>query len=75
MALSSLMLPVVANFDLLIVPARLEVAGFSIPDSLPCARHAQKETLLLPMFPDITPEQVERVCGAVRDFYEEDATL
>ena len=32
-ALSSLMLPVVANFDLLIVPARLEVAGFSIPDA------------------------------------------
>lgn len=57
------------------IEAALAFAGFSIPDSLPCARHAQKETLLLPMFPDITPEQVERVCGAVRDFYEEDATL
>ncbi len=32
-ALSSLMLPVVANLDLLIVPARLEAAGFSVPDA------------------------------------------
>lgn len=32
-SLSSLMLPVVANLDLLIVPQRLEVAGFSVGES------------------------------------------
>lgn len=32
-SLSSLMLPVVANLDLLIVPQRLEVAGFSVSES------------------------------------------
>lgn len=32
-SLSSLMLPVVANLDLLIVPARLEVAGFNVSEA------------------------------------------
>ena len=32
-SLSSLMLPVVANLDLLIVPQRLEAAGFSVGES------------------------------------------
>ncbi len=32
-SLSSLMLPVVANLDLLIVPARLETAGFSVSEA------------------------------------------
>ena len=57
------------------IEAALAFDGFSIPPTLPCARQAQQETLLLPMFPNITPEQVERVCETVRDFYEEDATL
>lgn len=32
-SLSSLMLPIVANLDLLIVPARLEIAGFNISEA------------------------------------------
>lgn len=32
-SMSSLMLPVVANLDLVIVPWRLEVAGFSVPEA------------------------------------------
>lgn len=35
-------------------------------------RQALRDTLSLPMFPELTEEQVRRVCDAVRSFYEEE---
>lgn len=45
------------------------------PDDYPEAERAAKEVLSIPMFPEITPQQVERVCDAIRAFYEADATV
>ncbi len=45
------------------------------PDDYPEAERAAKEVLSIPMFPEITPRQVERVCDAIRAFYEADATI
>ena len=38
------------------------------PGTFPVAEAAAQQVLSLPMFPEITPEQQERVAGAVRDF-------
>jgi len=43
--------------------------GFKAED-YPQAEKAAKEVLSIPMFPEITQEQVGRVCDAIRDFYE-----
>ena len=43
--------------------------GFKAED-YPEAEKAAKEVLSIPMFPEITQEQVERVCEAIREFYE-----
>lgn len=43
--------------------------GFKAED-YPQAEKAAKEVLSIPMFPEITQEQVNRVCDAIRDFYE-----
>lgn len=43
--------------------------GFKAED-YPQAEKAAKEVLSIPMFPEITEEQVNRVCDAIRDFYE-----
>lgn len=37
--------------------------------SLPAAEAAAKESLALPVYPELAPEQLERVVGAIRDFY------
>lgn len=44
--------------------------GFKAED-YPQAEKAAKEVLSIPMFPEITKEQVARVCDAIREFYEE----
>lgn len=44
--------------------------GFKTED-YPQAEKAAKEVLSIPMFPEITEEQVARVCDAIREFYEE----
>ena len=44
--------------------------GFKAED-YPQAEKAAKEVLSIPMFPEITKEQVTRVCDAIREFYEE----
>ena len=44
--------------------------GFKTED-YPQAEKAAKEVLSIPMFPEITQEQVTRVCDAIREFYEE----
>jgi len=36
----------------------------------PAAEKAAREVLSLPMFPEITPDQIAEVCKAVRSFYE-----
>ena len=41
----------------------------------PEAEKAAKEVLSIPMFPEITEEQVRRVCETIRAFYEKDATI
>lgn len=38
------------------------------PEEFPSAYHAQSRVLSLPMFPEITPAQIEVVAQAVRDF-------
>ncbi len=43
--------------------------GFKAED-YPQAEKAAKEVLSIPMFPEITEEQVSRVCDAIREFYE-----
>lgn len=43
--------------------------GFKAED-YPQAEKAAKEVLSIPMFPEITEEQVNRVCDAIREFYE-----
>ena len=44
--------------------------GFK-PEDYPQAEKAAQEVLSIPMFPEITEEQVGRVCDAIRAFYEE----
>lgn len=43
--------------------------GFKATD-YPQAEKAAKEVLSIPMFPEITEEQVARVCDTIREFYE-----
>jgi dTDP-4-amino-4,6-dideoxygalactose transaminase len=38
------------------------------PGTFPVAEAAAQQVLSLPMFPEITPEQQQRVAGAVRSF-------
>jgi dTDP-4-amino-4,6-dideoxygalactose transaminase len=38
------------------------------PGTFPVAEAAAQQVLSLPMFPEISPEQQQRVAGAVRDF-------
>ena len=45
------------------------------PQDYPHTQQACQEVLSLPMFPEITPEQVQRVCDVIRAFYEQDATV
>ena len=40
-------------------------------EDYPNAEKAAKEVLSIPMFPEITQEQVMRVCDTIRAFYEE----
>lgn len=42
-------------------------------ENYPQAEKAAKEVLSIPMFPEITQEQVTRVCDTIRAFYEENA--
>jgi len=46
--------------------------GFNAAD-YPQAEKAAQEVLSIPMFPEITEEQVQRVCDTIRAFYEEQA--
>ena len=48
--------------------------GFKAED-YPEAEKAAKEVLSIPMFPEITEEQVRRVCETIRAFYEKDSTI
>lgn len=41
------------------------------PQDFPNAEKAAKEVLSIPMFPELTEEEVQRVCETIRDFYEE----
>ena len=43
--------------------------GFKAED-YPQAEKAAQEVLSIPMFPEITEEQVQRVCETIREFYE-----
>ncbi len=45
------------------------LAGLGEPPSLPHAEAAAREVLCLPIFPELTNEEVDRVVAAVRDFY------
>lgn len=45
------------------------------PEDFPEAEKAAKEVLSIPMFPEITEEQVARVCETIREFYEQDRTV
>lgn len=45
------------------------------PEDFPEAEKAAKEVLSIPMFPEITEEQVTRVCETIRDFYEQDGAI
>lgn len=44
-------------------------------EDFPQAQKAAQEVLSIPMFPEITPQQVQRVCDTIRSFYEEDSAL
>lgn len=44
--------------------------AFGTGDNLPNAERAARETLLLPLHCNLTDEDVERICEAVRGFYE-----
>lgn len=48
--------------------------GFKAED-YPEAEKAAKEVLSIPMFPEMTEEQVRRVCETIRAFYEKDSTI
>lgn len=51
-------------------------AGLKInPTHYPQTQKACQEVLSLPMFPEITPEQIQRVCSTIRDFYEEQSPV
>ena len=43
----------------------------SPPQSLPNAQRLAKTTLSLPMFPHMTLAQVEYVCDAIKEFYNQ----
>lgn len=45
------------------------------PEDYPETEKATKEVLSIPLFPEITEEQVARVCETIREFYEQDATI
>ena len=48
--------------------------GFK-PEDFPQAEKAAQEVLSIPMFPEITEDQIRRVCETIREFYEQDATV
>ncbi len=48
--------------------------GFKAED-YPETEKAAQEVLSIPMFPEITEEQIHRVCETIREFYEKDATV
>jgi dTDP-4-amino-4,6-dideoxygalactose transaminase len=39
------------------------------PDELPVAERAARQVLGLPMFPELTDGEVDRVCAAVHEFF------
>ena len=46
------------------------LSGLSaVPPELPAATAAAAEVLCLPMFPELTAEEVDRVCSAIADFF------
>lgn len=46
-------------------------AGLGLPEgSLPEAERAAREVLSLPIYPEMTAEQVQEVAGAIRQFYD-----
>ncbi len=44
-------------------------------EDFPETEKAAQEVLSIPLFAEITEEQIERVCNTIRDFYEQDATI
>lgn len=44
-------------------------------EDYPNAERASQEVLSIPMFPEITDEQIARVSDTIREFYERDATV
>ncbi len=48
--------------------------GFD-PADYPEAEKAAREVLSIPMFPELTEEQIRRVCETIREFYEKDSAL
>ena len=43
------------------------------PGALPESERAAAEVLALPIYPELEPEQVARICRSIRDFYEQQA--
>ncbi len=53
------------------VPVHLQPAyagRIKLPQALPETERAAREVLSLPMYPELTPEQIEKVIEAVRSF-------
>jgi dTDP-4-amino-4,6-dideoxygalactose transaminase len=51
------------------IPVHLQPAWAELghaEGAFPCAEAAAREVLSLPMFPELTPTEIEQVCGAVR---------
>ena len=46
-----------------------ESLGYQL-GNFPESEHAQEEVLSLPMYPELSEEQVERIAGAIRNFGE-----
>lgn len=42
------------------------------PEDFPNAEAAAREVLSIPMYPELTEEQVQRICDTIREFYEEE---
>jgi len=43
------------------------------PGALPESERAAAEVLALPIYPELEPEQLARICRSIRDFYEQQA--
>ncbi len=50
-------------------PIHLYDACYGRQPSLPVAEAQMKRIMSLPIFPDLTDEQVTRICRVIRDFY------